>query len=280
MFYLGFNFILLISILTFKLLTNIFSLDLKYLGIIILTLTITISTIGFMNAQMLNIKTIKLTSNKIKHKYKIVQLTDIHIGSRSTKFLEKIVNKTNTLNPDYVVITGDLVDFNTIGYEDLYSLKKLKTKTYFVIGNHERYVDTNKIISILQKLNIIVLRNETLIDKEIQFIGIDDADSKLQVSKVLKNIKLAKEKYSILLYHRPKGFNFATEKGINLMLCGHTHKGQIFPFNFLVKLQFKEIVGLHHKKNSFLYVSPGTGTWGPILRLGSRNEITLFEISK
>ncbi len=280
MFYLGFCFVLLTSLIFFKIINYFVKLDLYVLGIIIFIWVVLFSTLGYVNANLLKIKKIKLKSNKIKKEQKLIQLTDIHIGSRSTKFLQKIVDKTNSLNPNYTLITGDLVDFNSIDYNQLKPLKDLKSKVYFVIGNHERYVDTNRVIEILEKLNVKVLRNIEVIDKQIQFIGIDDADDKNQVENILKGIKIDKERYSILLYHRPQGYKFASDCGIDLMLCGHTHKGQIFPFNFLVRIQFKIVSGLKKIKEMRLYVSPGTGTWGPTLRLGSRNEITLFELEK
>jgi predicted MPP superfamily phosphohydrolase len=279
MFYLGVCFVLLTSITIFKILNYFMKTDLYLLGLIISISTIFFSIVGLLNANILKIKPITIHSKKIKKEVKVVQLTDIHIGSRSPKFLEKIVNKTNSIKADYTVITGDLVDFNTIMPQDLKALKNLKSKVYFVLGNHERYIDTNRVIKILENLNVKVLRDKAVIDKQIQFIGIDDADNKNQVETILKGIKIEKNKYSVLLYHRPQGYLYASKKEIDLMLCGHTHKGQIFPFNFLVKLQFKIVSGLKKFDNMYLYVSPGTGTWGPVLRLGSRNEITSFTLT-
>ena len=112
----------------------------------------------------------------------------------------------------------------------------------------------------------------------MQLIGIDDAEPKSQVSKVLNTLQPDPEGYRVLLYHRPDGADDAARWGVDLMLCGHTHNGQIVPFNFLVRRIFPRIKGLYEIDDMRLYVSPGTGTWGPILRLGSRCEISIITL--
>jgi predicted MPP superfamily phosphohydrolase len=81
------------------------------------------------------------------------------------------------------------------------------------------------------------------------------------------------------MYHRPDGLEAAAEAGLDLMLSGHTHNGQIYPFSLLVRSQFSRICGRYQQGDTTLYVSPGTGTWGPVMRLGSANEVTLIELS-
>ena len=112
----------------------------------------------------------------------------------------------------------------------------------------------------------------------LQLIGIDDADDVHQIGRELANITVDPQCFKVLLYHRPLGWDSAVKAGIDLTLSGHTHNGQIFPFNWLVKQQFKLITGLHRSGQCQLYVSPGTGTWGPVMRLGSRNEITCIDL--
>jgi predicted MPP superfamily phosphohydrolase len=123
-----------------------------------------------------------------------------------------------------------------------------------------------------------VIRNGTALHEGIQFIGIDDAEPKSHVRRELSRLTPEPDAYRILLYHRPDGAEDAAEWGAHLMLCGHTHNGQIVPFNFIVRRIFPRIRGLYHVDGMHLYVSPGTGTWGPILRLGSRSEISLFTL--
>ena len=95
----------------------------------------------------------------------------------------------------------------------------------------------------------------------------------------LAHLDLDQEAFKILLYHRPDGLEAAAACGIDLMLTGHTHAGQIIPFNLVVKRFFAHIRGLATYGPTTLYVSPGTGTWGPVMRLGSRSEITCFDLS-
>ena len=106
----------------------------------------------------------------------------------------------------------------------------------------------------------------------------DDADNPHQVATQLGRMRLLPGPFTLLLYHRPDGFEAAAEAGVDLMITGHTHNGQIAPFNWLVKRRFPRIAGLFQHAGASLYVSPGTGTWGPPMRLGSVNEVTLIEL--
>lgn len=232
-------------------------------------------------AHHLSVKRLHIFSTKVSRSYRIAQISDVHIGSRQAGFMQRIVNRLNALNPDYVVITGDLVDSSAVDYAALESIKQIQATTFFVIGNHERYADLAKVIYLVDRLGIKTLRQELVVSEELVFLGIDDADDKYQVDKQLpaiNSINKHADKFNILLYHRPLGWESAMAYGIDLMLSGHTHNGQIFPFNFIVKQQFKRLAGMYQQGDAYLYVSSGTGTWGPCMRLGSLNEITVFEI--
>ncbi len=237
---------------------------------------------GFINAQLLTTKHISISGDRNVAGRKLVQISDVHIGSRSPALLKRIVEKTNALTPDYVLITGDLIDFAGISRTQLGPLAGFHAPCFYCIGNHERYVDLNAIDERLRSLGIRVLRNESVFDKAFQFIGIDDAEQRSQVENQLKDLPVSKKHFPVLLYHRPDGFEAAAAAGVRLMLCGHTHNGQLIPFNFLVKRVFPMICGLYANatETAQLYVSPGTGTWGPVLRIGSRSEITCFELTQ
>ncbi len=226
----------------------------------------------------LSVKRLEIFSHKVSRSYRIVQISDVHIGSRQAGFMRRIVARLNALNADYVVVTGDLIDSSTVDYQALESIKQVKAPIFFVIGNHERYAGLPKVIDLADRLGMKTLRQESVVSEQLVFSGIDDADHKDQVERHLPSIKKIPDKFNILLYHRPVGWEAAIEHGIDLMLSGHTHNGQIFPFNFIVKQQYNRISGMYRQGNSHLYVSPGTGTWGPCMRLGSLNEITVFEI--
>lgn len=244
----------------------------------VVCLTTIISIIGTYHAFNPNTVKVTLNSSKITTPQTFVQLTDVHIGSRSTRFLRKVMEKVQQLNPDYLCITGDFIDQPGITAQQLSALKLYKGPIYFSIGNHEKYEDLNDIVARLRSLGVHVLRDQTMTVGDTQFIGIDDKEDHNQVEKQLQHITVNPDKYSVLLYHRPRGLEACHEHGIDLMISGHTHAGQIVPFNLAVNKVFERTKGLYTHGQSSLYVSEGTGTWGPVLRLGTRSEITLFTI--
>ncbi len=226
----------------------------------------------------LDVKKLKLQSEKLTKSKRIVQISDVHIGSRQRGFMQRIVNRINQLEPDVVVITGDLIDSSAVGIDALQPLEEIRAPTFFSIGNHERYADLPKALDMMQQLGVKTLSQASHIVDEIQLIGIDDADRRDQVAVMLPNVELLPDYFNLLLYHRPVGWAAARAHDIDLMLSGHTHNGQIFPFNLVVKQQFDRIKGLHSNAHRHLYVSTGTGTWGPLMRLGSLNEISCFDL--
>ena len=277
--WLGVCFLAFTLVFTWELLNLIFDLPGQASGLALLGLTTLAGAAGFINAQRIAITTVDIDAPGISRPKCIAQISDVHVGSRSGRFLARVVKRTNKLSADYVFITGDLVDFSDVSENELASLANLEAPAYFIIGNHERYVDCEAICQRLRNLGITVLRNAALELDELQLIGIDDAEPKTQVGKVLPSFVPTPDKFRILLYHRPDGANDAAAWGAHLMLCGHTHAGQIVPFNFLVRRVFPRIKGLYHIDTLQLYVSPGTGTWGPVLRLGSRSEISMIRLS-
>lgn len=229
---------------------------------------------ALLNAQRLQVKTVRISGNPELDNQSIVQLSDVHIGSRSTKYLQRIVNKVKRLDPTWVVITGDLLDSSQIGHAELEPLRQIADRTLLVTGNHERYEGIDRVTSMLESLGITVLRNEEVDALPFQFVGVDDHDSPRFLIEQLRRFEPLQDAYRVLLYHRPHGMEHASEWGFDLMLVGHTHRGQIFPFHFIVRRFFRLIHGTHRFGRMTLHISSGTGTWGPILRFGSRNEIT------
>ena len=277
--WLGISFILFVFLVLFEPFNLILSPLPRYAAWTLLGATALSALVGAVNAQLISIRTIQLHFPQLRDNLRVVQISDVHIGSRLPRLLRRIVKKTNALQPDYVMITGDLIDLPHISVDELRPLSELAAPVYYVIGNHERYVDLDKIDTRLRTLGLIVLRNEDATTRQFQIIGIDDAEDTAQVGMQLSQLELDPEAFKILLYHRPMGLEAAAEHGIDLMLTGHTHAGQIMPFNLVVKRVFAHVRGLATHGPTTLYVSPGTGTWGPVMRLGSRSEITCFELS-
>jgi len=233
---------------------------------------------ALLSAHRLTVRRIRVSAPGLSQPLRVVQLSDVHVGSRTTAFLRRVVYRVNQLEADLVLITGDLVDLRGLPDSVYAPLQALEARTYFVTGNHERYISADDVCSRLEAHDVQVLRNAVAIEKEVQLIGVEDAEGRDQVARVLEDLQLEDGKFSILMYHRPDGLEAAAKKDVHLMLCGHTHNGQIMPFNYLVRRVFPRICGRYGHDGTVLYVSPGTGTWGPLMRLGSTNEITEFEL--
>jgi len=245
-------------------------------GIAILIIVGLATTYSMINAQLVRVKELVIPGNV---NLNIVQLSDIHLGSTSQKFLQKIIEKTNALEPNFIVITGDLVDgYNEKTEKAIQRLKELKAETFFVTGNHEGYTGSEKVIETLGEMNVKVLRNQLADYNGIQIIGIDESTDLSDVGWIVERLNRDKSKFCVLLSHRPISPKVLAEMKINLELAGHLHGGQIFPFNYIVGLSHKYMSGLYKENASFLYVTTGTGTWGPRMRLGSRSEIVRIRI--
>ncbi len=246
-----------------------------YGGIAVLAVAAIASVYAMINARILYVTTVHIPATVDMD---IVQLSDIHLGSVSGRFLPRVVEKTNALNPDVVLITGDLIDSaHRLDTAAVATLNQLNAPVFFVTGNHERYANIEKVMALLNTTKVKALRNEVVDFDDVQIIGIDNENG---VADELRHIEIDPGKFSILLHHRPEGLEAASKAGIDLMLSGHTHSGQIFPFNYYVRRHFRYIKGLYKHKNLYLYVSAGTGTWGPRMRLGSKSEITLIRLGK
>jgi predicted MPP superfamily phosphohydrolase len=212
----------------------------------------------------------------------IVQLTDLHIGPTIGRaFLEDIVRRTNALAPDVVAITGDLVDGSVERLRDAVApLADLRAKhgVYFVTGNHEFFSGAAAWRAELPRLGIRVLSNEHVALAGFDLAGVEDwsakrlGDSAPDLPRALAGRDSSRA--LVLLAHQPKAVIEAAQLGVGLQLSGHTHGGQIWPFTYFVKLQQPYIAGLHQHGATAIYVSPGTGYWGPPMRLGTRAEIT------
>ena len=276
---LGIGPLLLITTLLADILISWFNAPAFILARLIMAVCTLAGFYGVLKARNPEVVNVALNSPKLKSPIRFAQISDVHIGSRSKLFLERVMQQVVNQQPEFLCITGDFIDQPNISADQLKSLNSYNGPIYFCIGNHERYEDLDAIVRRLESLNVQVLRNKSVSKNGIQFIGIDDMEHISQVATQLPNFDIQHNHYVILLYHRPHGLEAAAEHGVDLMLSGHTHNGQIIPFNFAVKKIFTRAKGLHEYDKALLYVNEGTGTWGPAMRLGTRSEITLFEIS-
>jgi uncharacterized protein len=215
----------------------------------------------------------------------IVQLTDLHVGPTIRRdFVQQVVERTNALEPDLIAITGDLVDGSVEELrEHVAPLARLRAKhgVFFVTGNHEYYSGVTEWCAELTRLGIRVLRNERVEVRDqgavFDLAGVDDYSSgrfgkKPDLERALGNRDPDRE--LVLLAHQPKHILDAEPYGVGLQLSGHTHGGQLWPWNYLVRLQQPVVSGLARIGQALVYVSNGTGYWGPPMRLGAPAEIT------
>ena len=225
--------------------------------------------------------------------FRVVQLSDVHIGATIGRdWLAEVVAQVNALDADIVCITGDLVDGSVrdLGAE-VAPLGDLRAKhgVYFVTGNHEYYSGADEWIAYLGTLGVRVLRNERVEigvgDATFDLAGVDDWSARgfggghgADLARALAGRD--EEREVVLLAHQPKQAVEASKRGVGLQLSGHTHGGQIFPWNYFVKLDQPFVAGLDKLGDLLVYTSRGTGYWGPPMRVGAPPEITLLELSR
>ncbi|MEW5925419.1 MAG: metallophosphoesterase [Candidatus Zixiibacteriota bacterium] len=225
------------------------------------------------------------------HGFRIVQITDIHVSHTIKRnFVQTVVDQVNGLKPDLVALTGDLVD-GSVGQlrDDVAPLADLKALhgLYFITGNHEYYSGVYQWIDETARLGFKVLINEHVIIERglsrILLAGVTDFTggqfSKEHISDPHKAIAGGTDgDVRILLAHQPKSIFEAAKAGFDYVISGHTHGGQYFPYHFLAALAQPYISGLHQYENTKIYVSKGTGYWGPQIRIGARSEITVHRL--
>ncbi|MBI2567422.1 MAG: metallophosphoesterase [Candidatus Schekmanbacteria bacterium] len=224
--------------------------------------------------------------------FSIVQITDLHLGvTLGGEFLAGVVARVNALAADLVAITGDLVDGSVARLAaEVAPLAQLRARhgVFFVTGNHEYYSGAEPWLEHLGAMGIRVLRNERVsIEVEgagFDLVGIDDHSSRGMAAGHGPDLPSAlagrvEGRETVLLAHQPRCIAEAAAHDIGLVLSGHTHGGQIWPWNLVVGLAQPYVRGLHvHGARTQIYVSAGTGHWGPPLRVGTRAEITRVEL--
>lgn len=224
--------------------------------------------------------------------FRLAQISDLHVGPTiKTGFVRSVVQRTNNLNADTIVLTGDLVDGGVPALRDhtrwLAGLQAAHG-VFAVTGNHEYYAGAQAWIDEFRRLGLQVLLNEHVVleyrGRSLVLAGVTDYDAQrfdpTQASDPQAALHGAPENAAIriLLAHQPRSAAHAAQAGFDLQISGHTHGGQFWPWGYFVPLQQPFVAGLHSQQGMQVYVSRGTGYWGPPLRFGARSEITLIKL--
>jgi len=226
------------------------------------------------------------------HGFSIAQISDIHVGATiKREYLEGIVDAVNDLDADMIAVTGDLVDGSVTQLAPHTApLARLSARhgAFFVTGNHEYYSGASAWVAEFRRLGLSVLMNEHVVLRHkgaaVVVAGVTDYSAghfdAAQRSDPAAAIAGAPPDAGVrlLLAHQPRSAFAAAPAGFDLQLSGHTHGGQFFPWIFLVRLQQPFTAGLHRLGKLWVYISRGTGYWGPPKRLGAPSEITYLRL--
>jgi uncharacterized protein len=261
----------------------------------VMALTPAITLVGFFMARrvapVVNVNVPLAGLPKELEGFTIAQISDIHVGQTIKRnFVAAIVDRVNRLRADMIAITGDVVDGSVPDLaQHTEPLARLESRhgTYFVTGNHEYYSGVHAWIRELERLGARVLVNEhVVLDHDgaaLTVAGVTDYSAHhydpSHRSDPHAAAKGAPEHApKLLLAHQPRSAQSAEAAGYQLQLSGHTHGGQFWPWNFLVRLQQPFIAGLNRLGRMWVYTSRGTGYWGPPMRFGIPSEITLIRL--
>lgn len=291
--FIGVSTILLMVTLVSHLVFSFFKTPSWMEGAAVLGISALVSIYSLWNAGHVQVVPVEVEMPGLTKDMKVMQYTDVHLGHYWGKEdLDGIVDKTIAADVDAVVITGDLFDGRIrLDAETISPLKRLSCPVYFVSGNHDGYSGAREIKRILSEAGVCVLNNEMVVQDGLQIIGLDymmpdrNAQDMMHaplggptISEVLPALHIQKEKPAVLLHHNPIGARYAYENGIDLYMAGHTHAGQLFPINLINPYLFEYNQGMNQYKTTKVYVSHGSGTFGPPMRLGTRSEITLYTL--
>jgi uncharacterized protein len=262
----------------------------RFFFLVTLVSSVLLVLYGYKEAANIRIETLRIETNKIPHdtgKITIAQISDVHLGLIVGEGqLNKIVALIRKVNPDILVSTGDLVDGDIDRLNGLVDiLKSIEPRygKYAVLGNHEFYAGLDISLDFIKKTGFTMLRGEGLTAHGlVNIAGVDDpAGSYFKARDIPEKVFLSdlpRNLFTILLKHRPVIDKNALGL-FDLQLSGHTHKGQIYPFRYLTRLAFPLYTGYHKlTNNAHLYVSRGSGTWGPPVRFLTPPEVTIIEL--
>ncbi|PLR84412.1 phosphoesterase [Bacillus canaveralius] len=259
-----------------------------WIGIGVISIFMFIFVYGSFNAWNPVVRSYHLEIDKQsgEQNVKILMVSDLHLGSIvGERHLQRLVDVVDEEKPDIILIPGDIIDDHIDPFLEKNmseTMKKISAPlgVYAVLGNHDYYGDdTALILDEMEKLGIRVLMDESVsIDEQFYLIGRKDLtdENRNEASALLRN--LDKTKPLIMMDHQPVELNEAKENGIDVLLSGHTHRGQLAPANLITSKMYENDWGYLQKENLHSFVSSGFGIWGPPLRIGSRSEVMVIDV--
>ena len=246
---------------------------------------------GIFQAERIQHTTYNIKLDKQTESFHIVLISDLHLGYvNGAKKLETIVENVNELNPDAILIAGDLFDSNFKAVQQTDRIKEAlnsfeaKHGTYLAWGNHDAGDNFNMMKEFIEDTSLILLEDEiddagpfyVIGRKDIRPIG-DQGKNRASIAPLLDSLN--DDKPVLLMDHQPSNIDEYDER-VDLIVSGHTHRGQIYPFNYITKAIFPIDYGVLEKENgSYAIVTSGVGFWGPPIRLGTKSEIVSIQIN-
>lgn len=242
---------------------------------------------GLLNARWIRVRRIAVTLPGLPERWRgrrALLMSDLHLGNiNGARFSRRIVTLATGLQPDIVFIPGDMFDGTTADLDKLAApFKDLVAPfgVYFSTGNHEEFAGKEHYLEAASRAGMRVLNNEKVTVDGLHIAGVPNGDSHnpIRLRATLEGLRLNPDEASILLNHMPSRLPIVEGAGVSLQLSGHTHVGQLFPFNWLTRRIFgKFTYGLQRFGALQICTSSGAGTWGPPMRVGTYSEIVLIE---
>jgi predicted MPP superfamily phosphohydrolase len=263
-------------------------LDRRSIALLCFGLGVATTIIGLFNAAWIRVTRVLVKLPHLPDSWKggtLALVSDIHLGHISGPFfLRRVLAKLRRLQPDLVMVGGDMFDGTTDGLERLvqpWSEYAAPLGIYFVTGNHDEFTDRREYLKLVTGSGIRVLDNERIVVDGLQILGVHDGEAgdPESLRAILRRMAIDRGAPSILLAHQPANLRIVADEGVSLQLSGHTHRGQFWPFTLIVSRVWGRFAyGLNRLDDLQVYTSSGVGTWGPPLRMGTRSEIVIFHL--
>ncbi len=260
----------------------------RFIAVLCFGLGLVTTIVGLVNASWIRTTRITVKLPHLPPTWKgrtLALVSDIHLGHvRGPRFLRRILARLRSLQPDAVLVGGDMFDGTSDGLERLarpWSEYSAPLGIYFVTGNHDEFTDRREYLQLVAQNGVRVLNNERIVVDGLQILGVHDGEAgdPETLRTLLRRMEIDRGAPSILLAHQPAHLRIAAEEGVSLQLSGHTHRGQFWPFTLLIsRIWGRFAYGLNRMDDLQVYTSSGVGTWGPPLRIGTRSEIVLIRL--